>query len=283
MTDQMATDTNASAHSGDGDPIGTRTIGTVNWLGLQTLYARECRRFLKVWTQTLGAPAVTTILFMVIFMVAFGSDRQPVAGFTYAEFLGPGLIMMAVVQNAFANTSSSLIISKVQGNIVDTLMPPLNSLELTIGYTAGGVTRGVLVGLTVGVVFWIMPMTEIGVVHWWAIAYFAVTASAMLSFIGILTGVWADKFDNAAAVQNFIIAPLSLLSGTFYSIERLAPEWQAFSSVNPFFYVIDGFRYGSIGRADSDITVAVLYTLGLNIVLAFLVFRMFKSGYKLKA
>ena len=260
-----------------------RTIGAVNWLGLQTLYARECRRFMKVWTQTLGAPAVTTILFMVIFMVALGADRQPVAGFSYAEFLGPGLIMMAMIQNAFANTSSSLLISKVQGNIVDTLMPPLNSVELTIGYTAGGISRGLLVGFSVALVFWVMPMTEIGVTHLWAILYFSVAACALLSFVGILTGVWADKFDNAAAIQNFIIAPLSLLSGTFYSIERLGAEWQVFSSINPFFYLIDGFRYGVIGRSDSDMTTAVIYTMILNIIFGFLVFRMFKSGYKLKA
>ena len=263
--------------------LGTRTIGAMNWLGLYTLYARESRRFMKVWTQTLAAPAVTTILFMVIFSLALGGNGRMIADMPYARFLAPGLIVMAMLQNAFANTSSSILISKVQGNIVDTLMPPLSASELTIGFVLGGVTRGILVGFSVGLAFVLMPGVEMTVVHAWPIIYFAFAASIMLSLIGVLTGVWAEKFDHSAAITNFVIAPLSLLSGTFYSIERLSEGWQVFSSMNPFFYMIDGFRYGFIDRADSDLTVGVLYTLAINIVLTVAVYMVFKKGYRLKA
>lgn len=263
--------------------LGSRTIGAVNWVGLWTLYARETRRFIKVWAQTLAAPAVTTILFMVIFTLALGDRGRMVADMPYAQFLAPGLIVMAILQNAFANTSSSILISKVQGNIVDTLMPPLSALELTIGFVAGGVTRGLLVGVSVGTAFILMPGVSMGIAHLWAVLYFALAASVMLSLAGVLTGVWAEKFDHAATITNFVIAPLSLLSGTFYSIERLSTGWQVFSQVNPFFYMIDGFRYGLIDRADSDLMNGVIYTLALNIILMLWVYRVFKTGYRLKA
>ena len=262
---------------------GTRTIGRVNWIGLQTLYLKETRRFMKVWAQTLAAPAVTTILFMIIFSLALGGSGRIVADMPYAQFLAPGLIVMSIIQNAFANTSSSILISKVQGNIVDTLMPPLSALELTIGYVMGGVTRGILVGMSVGLAFLLMPGVDLSIAHLWAVLYFSFAASMMLSLAGVLTGVWAEKFDHSSAVTNFVIAPLSLLSGTFYSIERLSEGWQVFSSVNPFFYLIDGFRYGFIGRADSDVLVGVLATFLLNAVLLLAVYLVFKRGYRLKA
>lgn len=263
--------------------LGSRSIGAVNWVGLWTLYARESRRFMKVWTQTLLAPAVTTILFMVIFSLALGGRGRMIADMPYAQFLAPGLILMAILQNAFANTSSSILIAKVQGTIVDSLMPPLSALELTIGYTLGGITRGLVVGLSVSLAFILMPGTTLSIQHAWAILYFALAASTMLSLIGVLTGVWAEKFDHSAAVTNFVIAPLSLLSGTFYSIERLSEGWQIFSSINPFFYMIDGFRYGFIDHADSDITTGVYFTLSVNIVLILWVYRVFLKGYRLKA
>ena len=263
--------------------LGARTIGAVNWVGLWTLYLRETRRFMKVWAQTLAAPAVTTILFMIIFSLALGGAGRHIAGMPYAQFLAPGLIVMAIIQNAFANTSSSILISKVQGNIVDTLMPPLSALELTLGFAGGGVTRGLAVGLSVGLAFVVMPGVPMEVMHIWPIVYFAVAASTMLSLVGVLTGVWAEKFDHAAVITNFVIAPLSLLSGTFYSIERLSTSWQVFSHMNPFFYMIDGFRYGFIGHADSDLMVGFAYTMAINIALTFVVYRVFKTGYRLKA
>jgi len=263
--------------------LGSRTIGAVNWVGLWTLYMRETRRFMKVWAQTLAAPAVTTILFMIIFTLALGGQGRMVAGMPYAQFLAPGLIVMAILQNAFANTSSSILIAKVQGNIVDTLMPPLSALELTLGFVGGGVTRGLLVGMSVGTAFWAMPGVTMSIEHAWAVIYFALAASVMLSLVGVLTGVWAEKFDHSAAITNFVIAPLSLLSGTFYSIERLSTGWQVFSQLNPFFYMIDGVRYGFIGRGDSDLMVGIIYTLAINIILTLWVYRVFKTGYRLKA
>jgi ABC-2 type transport system permease protein len=274
----VATDVQNKYHE-----LGSRSIGAVNWIGLWTLYARESRRFMKVWAQTLAAPAVTTILFMVIFSLALGGRARMVADMPYAQFLAPGLIVMAILQNAFANTSSSILISKVQGNIVDTLMPPLSALELTIGFVAGGITRGIVVGMSVGVAFTLMPGVPMQMHHLGAVLYFAFAASMMLSLVGVLTGVWAEKFDHSAAITNFVIAPLSLLSGTFYSIERLSAGWQIFSSLNPFFYMIDGFRFGLIGRADSDLFVGVVYTLAVNLVLTLWVYRVFKKGYRLKA
>jgi len=263
--------------------LGTRTIGWVNWVGLKTLYLKETKRFMKVWTQTLLAPAVTTILFMVIFSLALGGRGRMVEGMSYGQFLAPGLVVMAILQNAFANTSSSILISKVQGNIIDSLMPPLSALELTIGFVMGGVTRGIVVGLSVSTAFILMPGVSMAISHVWAVLYFALAASAMLSLVGVLAGIWAEKFDHSAAITNFVIAPLSLLSGTFYSIERLSEGWQAFSSINPFFYLIDGFRYGFIDRADSNLMVGVLFTLGFNIVLTAAVYLVFKKGYRLKA
>lgn len=263
--------------------LGARTIGAVNWIGLWTLYLRETRRFMKVWAQTLAAPAVTTILFMIIFTLALGGEGRHIAGLPYAQFLAPGLIVMAMLQNAFANTSSSILIAKVQGNIVDTLMPPLSALELTIGFVAGGITRGLAVGMSVGLAFVLMPGVPMTVSHIWPILYFSVAACTMLALVGVFTGVWAEKFDHAAAITNFVIAPLSLLSGTFYSIERLSTSWQVFSHLNPFFYMIDGFRYGFIGTGDSDLMVGLAYTLGINLVLTFAVYRVFKTGYRLKA
>lgn len=265
------------------DNLGVRTIGHVNWMGLKTLYEKETRRFMKVWAQTLAAPAVTTILFMVIFSLALGGAGREVGGLPFGTFLAPGLIVMAILQNAFANTSSSILVAKLQGNIIDVLMPPLSALELTIGYLAGGVTRGIVVGFSVGFAFFLMPGVEMAPQHIWAIIYFSLSASLLLASLGVLTGIWAEKFDHASAVTNFIIAPLSLLSGTFYSVERLSEGWQFFSGINPFFYFIDGFRYGFIGRADSDLLVGVLYTGILNIIFLGIVYLVFKRGYRLKS
>ncbi len=263
--------------------FGVRTIGAVNWLGLWTLYVKEVRRFIKVWTQTVAAPAVTTLLFMAIFALALGGAGRTVGDIAFERFLAPGLIAMAILQNAFANTASSILIAKVQGNIIDVLMPPLSPAELTIGYVLGGVTRGVAVGLAVGLVFWAVPMVSLSIVHPWAVIYFPLAASVMLSLLGVLTGIWAHKFDHSAAMTNFVVVPLSLLSGTFYSIERLPGIWKTVSLYNPFFYLIDGVRFGFIGRMDGDIALGVVVTLGINIFLWIAVHMVFKKGYRLKA
>lgn len=261
---------------------GIRRFGRINWLGLWTLYQKEVRRFLKVWTQTLMAPAITTLLFMAIFSIALGGAGRVVSGMEFPRFLAPGLMIMAIVQNAFQNTQSSILLAKIQGNIIDVLMPPLSAGELVVGFTLGAVTRALLVGATVWLAFYLAPDIEVSIAHPWAVAYFAVSAAVLLSLVGILTAIWADKFDHAAAISNFVIVPLSLLSGTFYSIERLPEAWQIFSRVNPFFYLIDGYRYGFIDRADSDIVTGAIALLVLNLLLWAICHYVLRRGYRLK-
>ncbi len=283
----MSTTDQTHSHTPPGFPLpGTveaRRIGAINWMGLWTLFQKETWRFMKIWVQTLAAPAVTTILFMIIFTVALGGSGRVVAGMEFSTFLAPGLMVMAMLQNSFANTSSSILIGKIQGNIVDVLMPPLSASELTIGFVVGGIARGLFVGLSVAFAFWAIPSISISIHAWWAVIYFAISATLMMSLVGVLTGIWAEKFDHSSSITNFVIAPLTLLSGTFYSIERLDPLYQSISKVNPFFYMIDGFRFGFIGRHDSDLMVGAIYILILNIVLWGVTHFIFKRGYRLKA
>jgi ABC-2 type transport system permease protein len=257
-------------------------MGPVNWLGLWTLVSKEVRRFLKVYFQTVFAPVVTTLLFLAVFALALdGRAVQMVNGVHLLEFLAPGLIMMTMVQNAFANSSSSLIMAKVQGNIIDVLMPPLSAGELVVGFAAGGVIRGLFVGLVVAAsMAFFVPMHA---PHPFFVIYHAIGASVMLSLLGMMGGIWADKFDHMAAVTNFVITPLSFLSGTFYTIDRLPDFFRALALGNPFFYMIDGFRYGMIGHADGSLLAGAVYIGLVDMTLLFLSWRMFKRGYKLKA
>lgn len=260
--------------------IQSRQMGHANWLGFYTLYLREVRRFFKVSMQTILAPIVTTLLFYAVFALALGGNDREINGINFMVFLAPGLIMMGMVQNAFANTSSSLIIAKVQGNIVDILMPPLSNLEIAAATTLGGITRGILVGVGIGcAIYFFVPVS---IAHFWAVLFFALNACLMLSLIGILGGIWADKFDHMATVTNFIITPASFLSGTFYSIERLPEFWQNVVHFNPFFYMIDGFRYGFIGVSDTDPLLGAVVLFVTNIILWILTMTLLKSGYKLK-
>jgi ABC-2 type transport system permease protein len=258
-----------------------RQLGAFNWLGLWTLISKEVRRFMKVYLQTILAPVVTTLMFLAIFLLSVGRSVVQIHDVPFAQFLAPGLIMMAMVQNAFANTSSSLIISKVQGNIVDVLMPPLSPLELTVAFAFGGVARGVVVGVVVGLSVW--PFTPISIAHPLLVIYYGIGASLMMSLLGIMGAIWADKFDHMAAVTNFVILPLSFLSGTFYSIDRLPDAFKTIAYVNPFFYMIDGFRCGFIGRSDGSLVTGAIVVGVVNLVLIAITYRMFKTGYKLKA
>lgn len=261
--------------------MGVRRFGRVNWLGLYTLAAREIRRFLAVWTQTLAAPLVTAGLFLSVFSLALGQGRGDVMGVPFVHFLAPGILMMTVIQNAFANTSSSLVISKVQGNIVDTLMPPLSPLETVLGYVAGGVARGVMVALAIWIALYLF--LGLGLAHpLWALI-FVLLGAGLLSGIGIVAGIFANKFDQMAAITNFIVTPLSFLSGTFYSIERLPPVMQVITHFNPVFYLIDGVRYGVIGVSDSSpwLGLAVCGTT-TTLVLA-LCWNWFRTGYRMKS
>jgi ABC-2 type transport system permease protein len=262
-------------------PAGTRRFGAVNWLGTWTLYAKEVRRFTKILTQTILAPVITTLLYLAIFALSVGNLRPAVHGVPFIEFLAPGLIMMKIIQNAFANTSSSLLISKVQGNIVDILMPPLSPGELNFGMALAGVTRGLAVGLVTAVGMY--PFVDMGIAHLWAILFFAAGASLMLSLLGILGGIWSEKFDHLQAVTNFVLLPLTFLSGTFYSVDQLPGFAHTITHWNPIFYLIDGFRYGFIGRADGSIMIGVWLTIGVNAVLWVVSDRLFRSGYRLKS
>ncbi|MEL6362610.1 MAG: ABC transporter permease [Pseudomonadota bacterium] len=266
--------------------LGERRFGSVNWLGLQTLYMKEVRRFLKVAFQTIFAPVISTILFLVVFMQAFGSVRAPVSGVPYIEFLAPGLIMMAILTNAFANSSSSLIIGKVQGSIVDVLMPPLSASELTVAFVGGAATRGLLVGavtMITSALFMAFSSTPMGMSHPWAIVYFGLIAALMFGMIGVCAGIWAEKFDQLAAITNFIITPLTFLSGTFYAIGSLSEPFYTFSQFNPVFYLIDGFRYGLTGVHEAPLLVGVSVTFLLTLLVGWICYALFRSGWKLKS
>jgi ABC-2 type transport system permease protein len=262
---------------------GIPVIKRINWGGLRTLYIKEVRRFFKVQLQTIWAPAITTLLFLVIFSVSLGGIRPSVMGVAFADFIAPGLIMMGMMQNAFANSSFSLLVGKIQGTIVDYLMPPLSVGELLLALAGGAITRAVCVGLAIWLAMVIWPNVHVTPVHLWAILWFGLLGSAMLSLLGVLTSIWAEKFDHAAAVSNFVVAPLSLLSGTFYSVDRLSPTFAAISHANPFFYAISGFRYGFIGAADSPIGLGSAVLVGINILLGIICYTLLRSGWKLKS
>lgn len=276
----------AAAGASGAKAFGERRFGTINVLGLQTLLWKEIRRFLKVSFQTIAAPVISTLLFLVVFIQALGAARAPIGGVPYVEFLAPGLIMMAILTNAFANSSSSLIIGKVQGSIVDILMPPLSALELTIGFVGGAAARGLLVGLVTAATsaaFMYWGGAPMRIAHPLAIVYFALAATAIFGLLGILGGIWAEKFDQLAAVTNFIITPLTFLSGTFYAIESLPEPFRTFSYFNPVFYLLDGFRYGFTGIAEASVATGAIVSAAIAAGLGYLCYRLFKSGYRLKA
>jgi len=251
-------------------------------IGLKTLVWKEVGRFLNVYTQTIVAPVITTMLYYAIFALAFGGIAKTIGdGIPYLTFLAPGLIMMTMVQNAFANTSSSLMIAKVQGNIVDVLLPPISPAEFFVGYMTGGILRGMMVGAVCAIAVWLtvgLPIHSFG-----AIVLFAVLGNMMLSSLGLAAAIWSEKFDHIAAVTNFIVTPMTFLSGTFYSAEQLPGIWNTLVHYNPFFYMIDGFRYGFIGHADGNLMAGAIMLVVINIVLAGLTYAMVKTGYKIKS
>lgn len=260
----------------------------LNRLGLWTLYMKEVRRFFKVQTQTIWAPAMTTLLFLVIFSVAMGRSERLILGVNFATFVAPGLIVMGMMQNAFANSSFSFLAGKIQGTIIDYLMPPLSEGELMLGLIGAAVTRAVMVGLAVYAAMLLWPGVHLTLAHPWAVAWFGLMGSVMLALAGLLVSQWAEKFDHLAAATNFVIAPLSLLSGTFYVIDNLSPLFQSISRLNPFFYVISGFRFGFLGQSDIGSTNQAVLNgavgLGvLNLVLGVGLYFLLRSGWKLKS
>ena len=254
-----------------------------NWSGFFTLYQREIRRFWKVGTQTVAAPVVTTLLYMLVFVVAVGDSRPAIDGISFGHFVAPGLIMMAILNNAFANSSSSLIQAKMMGLTPDFLTPPLTPLEQVSAFGLGAATRGIVVGAVTALVIGVLPGAGLQINHLWAIVYFAVGASVILGLAGVLAGLWAEKFDQLAAVTNFLIMPMTFLSGTFYLVDKLPEPFRTASHFNPFFYLIDGFRYGFIGHAESNLTIGVVMTGGMTVVMAVCCWLVFRSGWRLKS
>jgi ABC-2 type transport system permease protein len=261
--------------------IGTRRFGLINWVGAWTLYQKEVLRFLLVWAQTLFSPLISSFLFLLVLSLAIGNERGDVLGVPFISFLAPGLISMQVIQQSFSHSSSSFMISKIQGNIVDLLYAPLSAAEVTIAISLASVTRAVIIAIISIITF--MLLIEIQITNYLTLIAFTFLSSFILGNVGIIAGLWSEKFDNMATVTNFVIIPLSFLSGTFYSIERLPGLLKTISEFNPFFYMIDGFRYSFIGQSDGSITVGLVYLTILSLVSWFITYLLYKNGYKIKS
>ena len=261
--------------------IGSRRFGLINWVGAWTLYKKEVLRFLIVWIQTIFSPLISSLLFLLVLSLAIGAERGNVLGVPFITFLAPGLISMQVIQQSFSHSSSSFMIGKIQGNIVDLLYAPLSASEVTISVALAAVTRSVMIAIVSIIVF--KFIIEIEITNYLLLVTFTLLSSFILGNIGIIAGLWAEKFDHMATVTNFLIVPLSFLSGTFYSIERLPEILQMISKVNPFFYMIDGFRYSFIGKADGSIFIGLVYLSVLSFVSWFVTYLLYKKGYKIKS
>ena len=261
--------------------IGSRRFGLINWVGAWTLYKKEVLRFLIVWIQTIFSPLISSLLFLLVLSLAIGADRGDVLGVPFITFLAPGLISMQVIQQSFSHSSSSFMIGKIQGNIVDLLYAPLSASEVTISVALAAVTRSVMIAIVSIIVF--KFIIEIEITNYLLLVTFTLLSSFILGNIGIIAGLWAEKFDHMATVTNFLIVPLSFLSGTFYSIERLPEILQMISKVNPFFYMIDGFRFAFIGQSDGSIMFGILYLSIISFLSWLLAYYLFKIGYKIKS
>lgn len=254
--------------------------GTHRYRGFYTLFYKEVLRFYKVSLQTLLAPVITTLLYLLVFSHALEDHVVVYERIAYTVFLVPGLVMMTIIQNAFANSSSSLIQSKVTGNIVFVLLAPLSHMEFFLAFVLAAVVRGLLVG--VGVYLVAAVFVTVPLYNFWVIVGFAILGSALLGTLGVIAGIWAEKFDQLAGFQNFIIMPLTFLSGVFYSIHSLPPFWQVLSHFNPFFYMIDGFRYGFFGVSDVHPLLSFFIMLFFLVFLSLLTLTLIKRGWRLR-
>ena len=252
-----------------------------NYLSVWSLFKKEVLRFMKVGIQTVIGPAVSSLLFLAVFNLALGRSVQTINGVEFANFIAPGLIMMTILQNSFANSASSIGQAKSQGNIVDILMAPLADIELTLGYVGGSIARGLICGLVTALGIYVFIPFSIHSIS--ALLFYGFMGSVMMGTLGTMVGVWADKWDQQQGITNFIVLPLTFLSGTFYSISRLPEVWKNFAYFNPFFYNIDGFRYSFIGKSDSSLIVGAISIIIINTLLIFFCYLMFRSGYKLKS
>ena len=255
-------------------------LGLINWIGFFTLYKKEVLRFLVVWVQTLFSPLISALLFLLVLSLAIGNDRGDVLGVPFITFLAPGLICMQIIQQAFSHSSSSIMIGKIQGNIVDMLYAPLSPSEVTLSIIFAAATRSFMISFISIIVF--SFFVDIKVNNIILVIIYTFLSSFILGAAGFIAGLWAEKFDHMASVTNFIIIPLSFLSGTFYSIDRLPYVLQKISEINPFFYMIDGFRYGFIGESDGSISFGLVYLIILSIICWFFSYFLYKKGYKIK-
>ena len=261
--------------------IGTRRFGLVNWVGFKSLYIKEVSRFLIVWAQTLLSPLVSSLLFLSVLTLALGNERGEVLGYPFISFLAPGLIAMSVIQQAFSHSVSSIMIAKIQGNIIDTIMAPLSAAEVTIAVILAAVTRSIIILLISILAFSII--IDINISNFSYILIGTFLGSFILGALGFITGLWAEKFDHTATITNFIVTPLSFLSGVFYSIDRLPDIFQLVSKINPFFYIIDITRFGFLGTSDGSIVFGLIFLIILSFIVWFLSYYLYKIGYKIKS
>jgi len=256
-------------------------FGLVNWIGFKSLWFKECNRFMSVWQQTLLSPLISSLLFLSVLSLALGNNREDVLGYSFISFLAPGLIAMSILTQSFSHSVSSLMIGKMQGNIVDMLYAPLSAFEVTMAIILAALTRSFLIAIiSIGVFSLIVEMPINNIFY---IFIFGFLSAFILGSLGFITGIWAEKFDHSVTVTNFIITPLSFLSGVFYSIDKLPEFFQTISHINPFFYMIDGFRYGFLGKSDGLISVGLIYLTILSILMWYVAFFLYKKGYKIKS
>ena len=260
--------------------IGEKRFG-INWVGAYTLYLKETLRFLSVLGQTVIGPVMSAILFLLVISLAIGEDRPNVLGVTFIEFLAPGLIAMQVIQQAFSHSSSSLLMGKVMGNIVDLIGAPLSAAEVTLAIIFASITRSLMISIISIILFSLI--IEIEIKHYLIFFTYLFLSSFIMGAVGFIAGLWADKFDHMATATNFIIVPLSFLSGTFYTIERLPNFLKELSHYNPFFHMIDGFRYSFINNMDGSIKFGLIYLSVLAILTWFIAYKLYKKGYKIKS
>ena len=261
--------------------IGTRRFGLINWVGAWTLYQKETLRFLIVWVQTIFSPLISSLLFLLVLSLAIGTGRGEMLGVSFISFLAPGLIAMQVIQQSFSHSSSSFMIGKIQGNIVDVLYAPLSAAEVTIAVSLAAATRSFMIAAVSILTFYLI--IDVQIKHFFLLFIFTFLSSFILGNIGTITGLCSDKFDHMAFATNFVIVPLSFLSGTFYTIDRLPETLQIISKANPFFYMIDGFRYCFIGTSDGSIFVGIIYLSVLSLLSWFTAYYLYKRGYKIKS
>ncbi|MDC0396278.1 ABC transporter permease [Candidatus Pelagibacter sp.] len=261
--------------------IRLKKFGFINWIGFKSLWFKECNRFMAVWQQTLLSPLVSSLLFLSVLTLALGNERGDVLGHSFISFLAPGLIAMSILTQSFSHSVSSLMIGKIQGNIVDMLYAPLSALEVSMAIILAALTRSFLIAIiSIGVFSLIVEMPINNILF---IFIFGFLSAFILGSLGFIAGLWAEKFDHTATVTNFIITPLSFLSGVFYSIDKLPNFFQTISHINPFFYMIDGFRYGFLGKSDGSINIGLIYLTILSVAMWYVAFFLYKKGYKIKS